>query len=115
MSAYSAGIISCFQSNWPVIEICVVRSQRFSIGGNMRTKFQKIETFDCVCIFAFLAFVSLICYLYSNGQNVLGGIALFLSVWALLIIIGRFVTGTAYLEGHVVRLIRKNHGRMKKN
>jgi len=31
------------------------------------------------------------------------------------IILYASVTGTAYLEGHVVRLIRKNQGRMKKS
>lgn len=65
-------------------------------------------------IFAFLAFGSLTCYAYSKGWKIIGSFALLLSVWALLILVGRFVTGTAYLEGHVVRLIRKNQGRMKK-
>jgi hypothetical protein len=80
----------------------------------MRTKRPKIEAFDWVCIFAFLAFAGLTSYEYSNGRNAIGSLALFLSVWALVIIVGRFVTGTAYLEGHVVRLLRKNQGRMKK-
>ena len=80
----------------------------------MRTKLPKIEAFDWACIFALLAFAVLTSYAYSNGRNVIGSLALFLSVWALVIIVGRFVTGTAYLEGHVVRLIRKNQGRMKK-
>jgi hypothetical protein len=65
-------------------------------------------------IFASLAFVGLACYTYWNGRHVMGSVALFLSVWALLIVIGTFVTKSAYLEGHVVRLIRKNQGRMKK-
>jgi hypothetical protein len=81
----------------------------------MRIKLPKVEAFDRACIFAFLALVGLIYYAYSNEQNVIGSLALFLSVWILLIIVGRFVTGTAYLEGHVVRLISKNQGKMKKD
>lgn len=73
-----------------------------------------METFDWASIMAFMMFVGLTCYAYSNVWNVIGSFALFLSVWTLLIIVGRFVTKTAYLEGHVVRLIRKNQGRMKK-
>lgn len=80
----------------------------------MKTKLEKMRTFEWSCILAFMGFIVLTCYAYSNGRNFLGGFALFLSMWALLIIVGRFVTGTAYLEGHVVRLIRKNQGRMKK-
>jgi hypothetical protein len=83
-------------------------------GKNMRTKFPKIEAFDWASICAFLTFVGLTCYAYSNGRNVIGSLALFLSVWALIIIVGRFVIGTAYLEGHVVKLIRNNQGKMKK-
>ena len=80
----------------------------------MRTKLPKIEAFDWACFFALLVFAILTSYAYMNGRNVIGSLALFLSVWALVIIVGRFVTGTAYLEGHVVRLIRKNQGKMKK-
>lgn len=70
--------------------------------------------FDWASIFALLAFIGLTSYAYSNGRSVIGTLALFLSILALFILFGRFVTGTAYLEGHVVRLIRKNQGRMKK-
>jgi hypothetical protein len=80
----------------------------------MRTKIPKVEGFDWACMSAFLGFVGLTCYAYSNGRNLIGSLALLLSVWALVMFVGRFVTGTAYLEGHVVRLIRKNQGIMKK-
>ncbi|MDD2468394.1 MAG: hypothetical protein PHI97_30815 [Desulfobulbus sp.] len=80
----------------------------------MRTKLSKVEAFDWASIFAFLVFVGLTCYAYSNGRNVIASFALFLSVWALLIIVGRFLTRTAYLEGHVLRLIRKKRGIMRK-
>jgi hypothetical protein len=80
----------------------------------MRRNHPKDEIVGWVSIFAFLAFGGLACYAYPNGRQVMGSVALFLSVWALLIVIGTFGTKTAYLEGHVVRLIRKNHGRMKK-
>jgi hypothetical protein len=80
----------------------------------MRRNHPIDEIFGWASFFSFLALGGLACYAYSNGRQVMGSVALFLSVWALLIVIGTFVTKTAYLEGHVVRLIRKNQGRMKK-
>ena len=35
-----------------------------------------------------------------------------LSIWALVIYLGKIVIGSAYLEGHLVRLLIKNKGNM---
>lgn len=78
----------------------------------MKIEFEKPKTFDIICLVLFVLFFSFAIYFFFSSNYVLAVIVLLLSIWALSIAFGSVVLGTAYLEGHTVRLLTRNGGKM---
>jgi hypothetical protein len=78
----------------------------------MKIEFEKPKTFDIICLVLFVLFFSFAIYFLFSSNYVLAVIVLLLSIWALSIAFGSVVLGTAYLEGHTVRLLTRNGGKM---
>jgi len=80
--------------------------------SNMKFELEKPEPFDLTCLVLFILFFALSIYLFFKSKTLLGIVLMIFSISAFVIFFGRIVLGSAYLEGHMVRLLIKNSGRM---
>jgi hypothetical protein len=81
----------------------------------MKIKFQNPGPFELICLGIFILFVSISIYFFTISHVLIASVLLFLSFWALSIFLGKLLFASAYLEGHLVRLLIKNGGSMPKN
>jgi hypothetical protein len=81
----------------------------------MKIDIEKPEPFDWICLVLFVLLLTLSIYFFSTSNSFLAILSFSLSIWALLTFLMRVVIGSAYLEGHIVRLLIKNGGNMPIN
>ena len=78
----------------------------------MIIEFEKPEPFDLICLLVFLILLPLSIYFFIKSQEIIAILLFIVSIWAFVIFLARIVFGSAYLEGHIVRLLIKNQGTM---
>lgn len=78
----------------------------------MKIELEKPEPFDLICLVVFLLLFALSIYFFIKSQIVLAILFFIVSIWAFVIFLARIVFRSAYLEGHIVRLLIKNQGTM---
>ena len=79
----------------------------------MKNILGKLEIFDLLCIVVFFILLYVSIYFFSISNMVLAILLTALSLWAILIPVGKIIFAPAYLEGHMVRLLIKNGGAMQ--
>jgi hypothetical protein len=81
----------------------------------MNKYLEKPELFDLICFLIFAISLSISIYLFSGSKYLFAILLLIVSLWAFVIVVGRIVFGPAYLEGHIVRLLKKYGSEMKES
>ncbi len=68
----------------------------------MKIELEKPEAFELICLVVFVVLLSLSIYFFSKSYILFAILLFSLSIWALVIFLGKIVIGSAYLEGHLV-------------